>query len=687
MAIRIEQSANPKVVESSPAVEAGIASPLRFLWLIGLFFLGFLIIVGLSTLFSNLIDELREQSANERARLFIGEEIVRNIQDIEMDILRMTTTVSSLLQERIESEILNKVAKLEHDLGVLRDGGNVQRLIYLNVEGMDQMVREVAFKPDVQKGGYVMEIIELGPHLDQIKIKTRELRAMLARRDEYLEQRNGESLMAISRDILAYCKRLPSFFFRFNENANRLLFESHHRLQNLETQLAAQRDRYRTTETTLIVLVIFSVTAIGVLFARQLTQSNEKLLRAWGEMRLARDEAEQASRAKSDFVSRMSHELRTPLNAILGFAQLLGKESLSPVQQDYSRQIHVAGQHLLELIGEVLDLAKIEAGRLELEHVEFDLRRTVDEVVAVALKRAKTKGLEVKVVASSELPFRIKGDPTRLRQILINLLDNAVKFTERGEVGIWVEPDSEEGKLLFRVWDTGIGMEEKVIQRLFRPFVQADESTTRKYGGTGLGLVICKDLVEAMGGSLRVESSPGQGSRFWFSLLLERVDRVPESLEMTEAARDGGSERPDGDFADGQPEPSPGLQGHVLLVEDNPVNQLVASSMLTVLGATFEIASNGVEALEKLEQRDYDLVFMDVQMPLMDGYAATRELRLREGQRGGRHIPVIAMTANAMAEDRERCIISGMDDYLVKPYEMSALAAVLRRWLPETTGV
>ena len=379
----------------------------------------------------------------------------------------------------------------------------------------------------------------------------------------------------------------------------------------------------------------------------------------------------------------MSHELRTPLNAILGFAQLLDKEALTAVQRNYSRQIHAAGQHLLDLIGEVLDLAKIEAGRLVLERIEFDLRQTMGQVAAVAVKRAQTKGLAVAATLSPELPKRVRGDPTRLRQVLINLLDNAVKFTERGEVGFRVEPEPESGKLLFRVWDTGIGMDERAVQKLFRPFTQADESTTRKFGGTGLGLAICKDLVEAMGGKLQVASFPDRGSRFWFSLPLEQVDDAPEPSAAAETSAVA-EEESDGHVVAGRPIPNSALPSHVLLVEDNPVNQLVASGMLTALGATCEIAGNGLEALEKLERGNYDLVLMDVEMPLMDGHAATREIRLRERRPGSRRVPVIAMTANAMAEDRERCIASGMDDYLAKPYEMGALAAVLHRWLPGT---
>lgn len=662
--------------------ESQVVSPLRFLWLIGLFFVGFLLVVGLNKLFSGLVDELGQQSANERARLFIGEEVVRNIQGIEMDVYRMAMAVGPAAQEKIERELLKKVAKLERDLRVLKEGGTVQQLIYLNLEGMDQMIREATFKPDLKDRGYIMEIIEIGPHLDQIKTKASELKALLALRDDYRSRQNGEGMIVVSSAILSYFKRLPPFFFRLNENANRLFFESQRQLQSLDARLSAQRDRYKTTEIVLILLVVASVTVIGFLVARQIKQSNQKLVRAWNEMRCARDQAERASRAKSDFVSRMSHELRTPLNAILGFAQLLDKESLSPVQRNYSWQIRIAGQHLLELVGDVLDLAKIEAGHLVLEQVAFDPKTMLDEVVSVTVKRAKAKGLEVKVVRPPALPDLVKGDPTRLRQILINLLDNAVKFTERGTVGISVEPAAEGGLLLFQVWDTGIGMEQKVVEKLFKPFTQADESTTRKYGGTGLGLVICKDLVAAMGGNLQVASEPDRGTRFWFSLLLERADLAAEAVEIIEATGANGQERPTIEVSDGQRKSESALKRCVLLVEDNPVNQLVASSMVAALGPTCDIAGNGLEALEKIQRGNrYDLIFMDVEMPVMDGHAATQKIRLWERQQGRRRIPIIAMTANAMAEDRKRCIAIGMDDYVAKPYEMDALATIIDRWL------
>ncbi|MBL8260628.1 MAG: response regulator [Candidatus Competibacteraceae bacterium] len=683
----IEVAGNTRAaVGPSPSSEAKVASPRRFLWLIALFFVGFLLIVGLNKLFSGLVDELGARSANERARLFVGEEIVRGIQGIEMDVYRMGMISGRAAQEKIGGELLKKVEKLERDLVVLKEGGTVQQLIYLNVEAVDHMLRQATFKPDASDRRYVMEIIELAPHLDQIKLKVAELGELLKLRDDHRNRNNGEGLLAVTRDLLTYFKRLPSFFFRLNENANRLFFESQQRLESLEAQLAAQRTRYKTTEAVLVIAVIGAVTLIGILFGRQLKQSNDKLVRAWSEMRLARDEAERASRAKSDFVSRMSHELRTPMNAILGFAQLLDRENLTPVQRDYSQRIHTAGQHLLNLIGEVLDLAKIEAGRLVLEKIAFDLKRTVEEVAAVTMKRAQAKGVTVRVDIVSALADQVRGDPTRVRQVLINLLDNAVKFTERGEVGLRVEPESERAGVRFQVWDTGIGMDAPSVQKLFKPFTQADQSTTRKYGGTGLGLAICKDLVEAMGGVLEVESRPGQGTRFWFSLPLEAAEPAPAQAEAATAREVQGKASVGAPAGDARTPSAPARSKHVLLVEDNEVNQLVASSMLAAIGASCEIAGNGLEALEKFRQGRYDLVFMDVEMPVMDGHTAAQEIRRWERERDTAPTPVIAMTANAMAEDRARCAASGMDDYLAKPYEMAALVALIRHWLPETAA-
>jgi signal transduction histidine kinase/CheY-like chemotaxis protein len=761
--------------------------------LIGLFFAGFLLVLGLHSTFSNLIDDLAEISANEQARSFIGEEIIHCVQIIEKDFHRMATTAGLASQERVGSQIQTMVEHLQHHLNVLRYGGVVNRQLLLNLEGKDRMDRLINYWPEAADSRYVMEIIELAPHLDMLQTKQEQLSRLLRLREELREQGDLQGFVEQERQISLYLKTLPPFFLRINENANRLFFESHQRLEQLKAQLDADRKQYRATEVISIFAVIASVMTVSFLVARQINASNVALRRAWEQMRLARDEAERASQAKSHFVSRMSHELRTPMNAILGFAQLMEREQLLPSHKRYMREINKAGNHLLELINQVLDLAKIEAGHLVLEQMDYDLVQTVDEVASIIAESAHAKGLQLKAFASPDLPTRIKGDPPRVREILINLMGNAAKFTERGEVGVWVEPDEEGRRVRFRIWDTGIGIDGETLPRLFKPFAQADESITRRCGGTGLGLMICKELVEAMGGTIDTRSEPGVGTEFRFDIPLEpsvgavlrpiplagstallvmddelitqMLQRHIESLgagvlvshSLSEAHRvlangrgdirliivgaafrsilscippKWGVEEPirlaisqklmgaaDGGECEGadamlkppvtytnlcetfemargrRMDAAAGVSGprhsrtaykvHVLVVEDNPVNQLVASDMLDALGYKVEIANNGAEALEEIRKRSFDIVLMDVEMPVMDGYSATREIRRWERETGTGPVPVIAMTANAMSDDQARCIESGMDDHLAKPFSLEALAGLIKLWTPQ----
>jgi signal transduction histidine kinase/CheY-like chemotaxis protein len=654
-----------------------------------------------------------------------------------------------------EKQIAEHVEKLRHDLKVLKDGGTVKQVVYLNVEGRDQMIREVRFRPTQDASAFVMELIEIDPLLDQVNEKTHGLRLLVSQRSELREKQDRVGLYELERRITTYLKYLPPFFFRLNENANRLFFESSDRLKKLELQIATERERYKLMESLSVVLVIVVATLAGILFARQIRDSNQRLHLAWEKMRNAKEEAERASRAKSDFVSRMSHELRTPMNAILGFAQLLQEEDINAEQRDYVNEINRAGVHLLELINQVLDLAKIEAGSMTLENIAFDPMQTVDEVATIVSEHARAKGLTLRFFASPELPARILGDPTRLRQVLINLMGNAVKFTDKGSIDLRVEPSAAGERILFSVQDTGIGMDEISMARLFRAFSQADESTTRKYGGTGLGLMISKDLVQAMGGDIEVESTPGLGSRFWFSLPARMVDDAPRRaapltgyhalLSCSEAHQVEaltaqlkalgaeviaacGMQEIQRKMADNPDEPwvfigqpsclseltalqnenmrgrhivlqLPGgkmdsgtydgclvepftysrllemvreiqarrvtplrdstapmdrlgrnghTRGRVLLVEDNRINQMVATRMLDKLGLQHDLAENGRIAMEMLAAKPFDLVLMDVQMPVMDGMEATRGWRAHELAAGMARIPVIAMTANAI---------------------------------------
>ncbi len=394
------------------------------------------------------------------------------------------------------------------------------------------------------------------------------------------------------------------------------------------------------------------------------------------EMIRARRLAEEASLMKSAFLANMSHEIRTPMNAIIGFAHLALSTELTSPQRDYLNKIQLSGNHLLGIINDILDVSRIEAGKLDVEQVEFELATTLAGVESLIGGKAREKGLELVCNVADDVPISLVGDPLRLTQVLINYANNALKFTERGEISIVVRvlERSEESVLLrFAVRDTGIGLSEEQCGRLFTAFTQGDASTTRQYGGSGLGLTISKRLAELMGGEVGVRSVPGQGSTFWFS------------------ARFGfGQARPYGSGAENQAHaaaPSACLEkltaiagARILVVEDNKFNQQVARELLLqVADVSVDLAENGRVALSRLQAHDYDLVLMDMQMPVMDGIAAT--LALRRLPRTAA-LPVVAMTANALAADRQRCLDAGMNDFLAKPIEPKLLWPMLLKWIP-----
>jgi signal transduction histidine kinase/CheY-like chemotaxis protein len=407
-----------------------------------------------------------------------------------------------------------------------------------------------------------------------------------------------------------------------------------------------------------------------------LRQAKVELQALNASLQRSRDEAEAASRAKSAFLANMSHEIRTPMNAILGLTHLLAGELTQARQLDRLAKIDAAGRHLLQVINDILDLSKIEAGQLVLEDIEFTRDELLTRSVGIVATTARDKGLEL-VLDIEALPERLRGDPTRLSQCLINLLGNAVKFTDRGSIHVSGRLQATRGGrqlLRFEVHDTGVGVPVDRQDRLFGAFAQADASTTRRHGGTGLGLALVRHLATTMGGEAGMQSVPGAGSTFWFTAWVGRA-RAP-------AAAGPPRDRP-----------APGLdrataatlrQHHtgraVLLVEDNPVNQEVACELLNAVGLVVTVAADGAQAVALATQRRFDLVLMDVQMPVMDGLEATRRIRASRGA----GLPIVAMTASAFGEDRVACLTAGMDDHLGKPVDPSTLFACLLRWLPPT---
>ena len=619
--------------------------------LIGIFIFGFLSIYFTESSFDKFITNLDKKIVNQKAKIEIGDFVDEDILKIESLFYKLAITTTNKRSRNIIIKKINKrIETIRESLSVLENGGVLTRVIELNIAGHLNTQIKIAYTPEDNEV-FSLEAIAIAPKLIQITGMLKKVDKLLSDRDKYRREKNNEQFFKIAKKLIRFYKIAPAYFKRMSEDIRRISYEGNIALKNLKTRVAEEKIKSNRVKIAIFGFIFMIISILGLIIIKAIIEEHKELKRA-------KNDAHDANVAKSEFLANMSHEIRTPLNAILGFVTILKENEKDEQNKEYLEVIDSSSKTLLSTIGNILDFSKMDTGKLEIEIINFNPKEEFKKVVCLFNAKASEKNIRLELSVDKDMPKTLKTDLHKIKQITSNLISNALKFTDsKKKIEIIVE--YKKNLLYVAVRDEGKGIKESQLNKIFEAFRQEDSSTTRKYGGTGLGLSISSALAKTLGGKLEVTSEPNIGSKFFFSIPVEIGNEI-ENKEKKDIKTNQIKEN---------------LK--LLLVEDNKSNQFFMKTVLKKFNIIPDIANDGVEAVEMVKSNRYDIILMDENMPNMNGVEAAKRILAYEKEKGLKHTPIVALTANALREDRERFLMAGMDEYLTKPLDQKKLASVL----------
>lgn len=618
-----------------------------------IFLIGFALQAAIHMAQTHYSEKLDREIQNAQIQGILGGEIISHIQEVEKSYYALTNQLKPKTRALITKEVEVHIDEINKLINVLEHGGVFTQQLQLNLPDKDNVINTWTYNPTKQQAYDILRI-DVVPKLNAILEQFDKTNALLDVAYDMLENNSElftQQLEKIQHDI----KRTNPLFIRLLENTNRIHYQQQNYLKQLEEDVEEQKFGFKIVQYASIVFLLL----LSLVLFKVISRHIDKMTQA---LQVQKDKALAATESKSQFLANMSHEIRTPLNAITGFINLLKQQESEPTKVKYLNTIDNSSQSLLGIINDILDFSKIESNKLEFDLIDFDPHESFSSVADLFKAKCSEKNILLHVNIDKEMPQSLHSDPLRIKQVISNLLSNAVKFSEEGkEITLDIKYNRAYQELSVVVVDQGIGISEEQQGKIFEAFSQAEANTTRQFGGTGLGLAICSLLVELLGGHLDVESELGVGSRFSFSLPIKEGQPINKASTTVKHTAE--------------------ISGRVLLVEDNATNQLLMGAILKKMQIQYDLAKDGLEAVTAFEERKYDLILMDENMPNMSGSQATQKIRELEMESNLGHTPIVALTANAMKGDRERFIQAGMDDYLSKPLQIPELNRVIQEYL------